>query len=133
MRIIVAIAFSLAIGGSAVAAGHERAAECRTVADLAKAIPDAKFTPLNAAAFHFIEGVYIMAPNTPMDLPKADGALLAVSKTNGMAVIWVRGKCIAQDVQTLPLPKEFVAKLRTLNPGVGETIDADSSDQDMHL
>lgn len=132
MRAIIAAAISLALGGSAVAAGHERAdqAECKTVDALKASLKDTKLVTLSPGRFHFVEGLFAGLP--PIGLPNADGALLASGKGSD-AVVWMRGKCVATDVQIFPLPKPFVAMLRAINPGVGETIDANDSDKDMKL
>lgn len=98
-RIAFAIAASLALGGSALAA--ERAAAPKPLcesfdvlkADLAKDKDSAavKFTPLSPGEFHFVVGVYAASPFTPPGPPPGDGAQL-MQVGGKSAVVWTRGK-----------------------------------------
>src|SRR6185503_5972280 len=128
----LALAVSLALGGSAFAA--ERAAapatHCETIGILKTALKGAKFTPLNAGQFHLLEGAYIAVP-PPSGLPSADGAVLVQIKDKSL-VIWMSGNCASKE-NPMPISDRVVAALRTISPSVGEIAEPDDSSEERKL
>src|ERR1700749_5332326 len=126
MRSFLVAVISLAIGGPAFAAERAPSQECVTLDKLKAAIKGAKFTPLNVGQFHFIEGVYAGVP--PLSgLPAADGAVLVQFKGKSM-VVWMKGTPGCASNEPLAIPEPFVAVIKSINPGRGETSDGYSDD-----
>jgi hypothetical protein len=80
----------------------------------------AHFVALTAGQFHFMQGVYVAAPNTPPGLPPGDGALLVTHDGDKDGVIlWTRGK---NGCSPIPVPDELIKILNTIKTGVDETL-----------
>lgn len=123
---------SLAVGGSAFAAGKVTAADCNTVAKMKADLPKGvKIVPLNIGQMHFMMGAYAATPPVGPP-PPADNALLI--QMNGKSlIIWMQAECAAKQ-PPMPIPEKFVAILRKINPVAGEASDApDDSSQDLKL
>lgn len=130
-RIALALAVSLAVGGSAFAGKRAPAPnECMTLDKLRGQLGGAKLTPLNISQFYFVLGAFDGAtpPHTP--LPDADNAAIAIGKAG--VVLWMKGKCLAH-AQPMPVSPEIVAHLQKINPIAGENSDAPDDSQDLHL
>ena len=131
MKIALALAASLAVGGSALAAERAptpRAPVCAPL-DKIKADFDAKthFVALTPGQFHFAAGLYVGNPNTPEGMPPGDGAILIThdgSKSGTIA--WTRGKNVCSPIT---LPEPIMKLLNAIKTGVGESADDDSKDE----
>ena len=132
MRTAIVVA-ALAMGGPALAAGHERAdlsTKCEPIATLKEQNKDTRFIALTPGQYHFIQGYFVAIP--PMSgPPPGDGALLVENEGHG-AVVWTRGKdaCLTKfgvDAEhvaymPMPLPKEVLALLKVVKTGKGEML-----------
>lgn len=91
----------------------------------------ARFTTLNSGQFHFLAGVYVAIPPVS-GMPPADAALLVQIKKKNL-VVWMKGTpSCASTEQPMQIGDAMVKVLRGINPGSGETSDADDS-LDLHL
>jgi hypothetical protein len=110
---------------------------CHSIDEMKGAAPaGAKFTTLNAGQFHALVGAYVVLP-PPSGLPDADGAILAQMKGKGALVIWTKGGgtkplCLAE-MDPMQIADKFVAILKQINPGQGETVDAADGEGDLKL
>jgi hypothetical protein len=91
--VALSLVVSLSCGGAVFAADSAPKGPCRAL-DKLRAEFDTKthFVPLSPGQFHFVEGVYVGSPTTPVGLPPGDGALLVTrdGDKEGL-IVWTRG------------------------------------------
>lgn len=130
--IALAIAASLAIGGSASAATKPNASECMTLDKLKSVIKGAKITQLNIGQFNYGLGAFDATTPAHTPLPDADHAVILTAGKNKNILIWMKGDC-ALETPPMPLGPEFAAHLKAIHPTSGETSDAPDTSSDLHL
>jgi len=114
--------------GKETAAALEQLAKVSGEPTRAIKLPDA-FTKTTPAQFHFLQGIYVMNPQTPPGLPPADGASLAThGKDPDGQILWTKGDLDKGGVicGTMDAPKILTdmmkdGKIKTA-PGEGETL-----------
>lgn len=101
-------ALTLAALAAIPALAEESRPRCMSLAKAQKAAgKQTTITALNAAQFHFLQGMYVALPTTPEGLPPGDGALILTrDKGEEGLILWTRGP-LACD----PLPIAHAAKL----------------------
>lgn len=124
------LAVSLAVGGPSYAGERAVPAKphCVTIDVLKADLKGAKFTPLNVAQFHFVQGVYSATPPIGPP-PSADSAVLLQMKGKNL-VLWMKAECASQP-DPMPIPDGMAAYIRSINPVAGEAYDDTS--KDLHL
>ena len=131
-RIAYAVAFTLSMGGAAIAAEGKDKPRCYSLEAMRADLKDAKITPLNPGQFHVLVGAFVVLP--PAGPPPAADSALLVQKKGHSLVVWMRGTpACAVDVQPMQVSEAFVAILRTINPGKGETVEPGGGGHDLHL
>jgi hypothetical protein len=106
--------------------------ECETVEILRAETKGAKVTLLNAGQFHFMQGAYSATP--PLSPPPpADSAVLVQVKGKNF-IAWMKGApaCLTS-IPPMPVDEKFVAIVRAINPGHGETIEPADSNEERKL
>jgi hypothetical protein len=99
--------------GSALAADGPH---CLSIKEVQMAVgKDTTVAPLTPAQFHFLQGVYVVLPNTPDGLPPADGALLLTKDRGGDGlVIWTLGALVCEP---MPAPEKLMKYLAAVKAG----------------
>lgn len=76
--------------------------------------PGTTFKALTPGQFHFMQGIYVVLPNTPEGFPPGNGAILARSKDlNGAIVLWTRGILACNPLHIPPNIVDMLGKINT--------------------
>lgn len=114
-------AFALLLSVAPAAAASHRDAKCSSLKKL-KADDSVTIRALTRPEYHFMQGIWAMAPQTPEGLPPGDSAILVTSdesKTVGM-VMFATGDLVCKPMLGIPL--DLLAKVRAGKVGEGDDL-----------
>ncbi len=95
---------------------------CITIKDVQAKTVWSTLRELSLGEFHFLQGVYVGAPNTPQGLPPGDGALLATTKGSDNAVVIWTNKAAGTACSPTPVAQPIIDLMGKINTGPGDAL-----------